>query len=127
LERVVVETAGDVIGERALSDWVHERERLAPGAWDVDAGRRARLTSPPLVTPYHPPQRPALAAPTIEARFADVSETEPALTRDVALAALVASHGNVTQAARRLGIHKATLYRYLRAWGLSRKDFSSPA
>jgi transcriptional regulator of acetoin/glycerol metabolism len=49
------------------------------------------------------------------------------LTRDVALDALKASHGNVTRAAQRLGIHKATLYRRLRAWRLSRKDFSSPA
>jgi DNA-binding NtrC family response regulator len=126
LERVVVETAGDVIGERALSDWIRERERLAPGSWDVDAGRRARLASPPLVTPYRPPQRPALLAPTIEARFADVSETELPLTREAALDALASSRGNVTRAARRLGVHKATLYRRLRAWGLSRKDFSSP-
>jgi transcriptional regulator with GAF, ATPase, and Fis domain len=126
LERVVVETAGDVIGERALSDWIRERERLAPGSWDVDAGRRARLASPPLVTPYRPPQRSALAAPTIEARFADVSETEIPLTREAALDALASSRGNVTRAARRLGVHKATLYRRLRAWGLSRKDFSSP-
>jgi DNA-binding NtrC family response regulator len=126
LERVVVETAGDVIGERALSDWIRERERLAPGSWDVDAGRRARLASPPLVTPYRPPQRPALTAPAIEARFADVSETELPLTREAALDALASSHGNVTRAAQRLGVHKATLYRRLRAWGLSRKDFSSP-
>jgi DNA-binding NtrC family response regulator len=127
LERVVVETAGDVIGERALADWIRERERLAPGAWDVAAGRRARLASPPLMTPYRPPQTPSLPGPTIEARFADVSETGVALTRDVALDALKASHGNVTRAAQRLGIHKATLYRRLRAWRLSRKDFSSPA
>lgn len=125
LERVVVETAGDVIGERALAEWVRERERVAPGTWDVDAGQRARLAAPPLVTPYRPPPRPALGAPTIEARFADIADTEPALTRDAALNALVASHGNVTRAARRLGIHKSTLYRRLHAWGLSRKDFSA--
>jgi transcriptional regulator of acetoin/glycerol metabolism len=79
------------------------------------------------MTPYRPPQTPSLPGPTIEARFADVSETGAALTRDVALDALKASHGNVTRAAQRLGIHKATLYRRLRAWRLSRKDFSSPA
>jgi DNA-binding NtrC family response regulator len=127
LERVVVETAGDVIGERALSEWIRERESLAAGGWDVVAGRRARLSSPPLLTPYRPPQSPSLAGPMIEARFADVSEAEPALTRDLALEALKASRGNVTRAAQRLGIHKATLYRRLRAWRLSRKDFSSPA
>jgi DNA-binding NtrC family response regulator len=127
LERVVVETAGDVIGERALSDWIRERERLSPGSWDLDAGRRARLASPPLVTPYRPPQLPSPTAPTIEARFADVSDAQPALTRDVALDALAESRGNVTRAAQRLGIHKATLYRRLRAWGLSRTDFSSRA
>ncbi|MFZ5876008.1 MAG: sigma-54 interaction domain-containing protein [Nitrospirota bacterium] len=127
LERVVVETAGDVIGERALSEWIRERERLTPGAWDVDAGRRARLAAPPLVTPYHPPRLPSPTAPTIEARFTDVSATGPALTRDAALEALKASRGNVTRAAQRLGVHKTTLYRRLRAWGVTRKDFSSPA
>jgi DNA-binding NtrC family response regulator len=126
LERVVVETTGEVIGERALADWIRERERLAPGAWDVDAGRRARLASPPLVTPYRPPQLPSLPGPTIEAQFADVAEHESSLTRAAALDALKASHGNVTRAAQRLGVHKATLYRRLRAWGLSRTDFPSP-
>jgi sigma-54 specific flagellar transcriptional regulator A len=126
LERVVVETAGEVIGERALTDWIRERERLAPGAWDVDAVRRTRLAAPPLVTPYRPPQRPALPGPTIDAQFADLSEPESSLTQDAALDALKASHGNVTRAAQRLGVHKATLYRRLRAWGLSRKDFPSP-
>jgi DNA-binding NtrC family response regulator len=127
VERVVVETAGDVIGERALTDWIRERETLAPGSWNVEAGRRARLVSPPLVPPYRPPELPSPTTPTIEARFADVSETEPLLTRDIALDALAASRGNVTRAAQRLGVHKATLYRRLRAWGLSRKDFSSPS
>jgi DNA-binding NtrC family response regulator len=122
----VVETTGEVIGERALADWIRERERLAPGAWDVDAGRRARLASPPLVTPYRPPQLPSLPGPTIEAQFADVAEHESSLTRAAALDALKASHGNVTRAAQRLGVHKATLYRRLRAWGLSRTDFPSP-
>ncbi|MFZ5861523.1 MAG: sigma-54 interaction domain-containing protein [Nitrospirota bacterium] len=126
VERVVVETAGDAIGERALADWIRERERLAPGAWDVEAGRRTRLASTPLVTPYRPPLLPAPTGPTITARFTDVSETTPALTQDTALDALRASRGNVTRAAQRLGVHKATLYRRLRAWGLGRKDFSSP-
>jgi transcriptional regulator of acetoin/glycerol metabolism len=79
-----------------------------------------------LVTSYRPTRRPSLPGPTIEAQFADVTSPEPLLTRDAALDALNASHGNVTRAAQQLGVHKATLYRRLRAWGLSRKDFSSP-
>jgi DNA-binding NtrC family response regulator len=125
LERVVVEAAGEVIGERAFADWIRERERLVPGTWDLDAARRARETATPLVTPYLPTTARALEAPTIDATYteSDAGDAPAALTRDAILAALTASGGNVTRAARQLRLHKATLYRRLRQWGVTRKDF----
>jgi DNA-binding NtrC family response regulator len=133
LERIVVESAGDVIGERAFAEWVRERERLAPGAWDLEASRRARVSVTPIITPYPAASPRALAAPTIDATYTESpAEAErrsppPRLTREAVLAALAASGGNVTQAARQLGLHKATLYRRLREWGVHRKDFPAPS
>ena len=40
LERVYVETGGEVIGRKAFDEWVEEREQFSPGAWNVEAGRR---------------------------------------------------------------------------------------
>lgn len=129
LERVVVEAAGDVIGERAFVDWIREREHLAPGAWDLPSAHRTRLSAPPVVTPYHRDSLPTLTATTIDASYTESDDqTEPTpLTRDAVFAALAASGGNVTRAARQLGLHKATLYRRLREWGVSRKDFPLPS
>ncbi len=128
LERVVVESAGDVIGERAFIDWIRERNDLAPGAWDLSAAHRTRMAAPPLVTPYGR-DRPTLPAPTIDASYTESDDRSPPtpLTREATLSALAASGGNVTKAARQLGVHKATLYRRLRAWGVGRKDFSPPS
>lgn len=120
LERIVVETAGEVIGERAFAEWVREREHVAPGAWDIGAGARR---APPLITPPLPSARASLGAPTIDATFSDVIDPPPALTRRAVLDALASAGGNVTRAARILGFHKATLYRHLRAWGISRREF----
>ncbi len=127
LERVVVEVAGEVIGERAFADWIRERDRLAPGTWDLAAVHRARFSASPLVTPYRGISPPALGAPTIDASFTESGGRGAALplTRDAVLAALAASGGNVTRAAEHLGLHKATLYRRLREWGISRRDFPS--
>jgi DNA-binding NtrC family response regulator len=52
-----------------------------------------------------------------------------AIEREAALRALAYSNGSITRAARALGIHRATLYRKLRAWGLSGRpgrDGSAP-
>lgn len=129
LERVVVESAGDVIGERAFVDWIRERNGLTPGAWDLAEARRTRLSTPPLVTPYRRAPLPTLPGPTIDASYTESDDrSEPApLTRDAVFSALAASGGNVTKAARQLGLHKATLYRRLREWGVSRKDFPPPS
>lgn len=47
------------------------------------------------------------------------------LTKDVIQQTFQKAHGNITQAARLLGIHKATLYRHMKSLGLSRESLST--
>jgi DNA-binding NtrC family response regulator len=48
------------------------------------------------------------------------------LTRECIARAYQRTAGNITQAARSLGVHKATLYRWMKALGLTRADLESP-
>ncbi|MGQ4808734.1 Anaerobic nitric oxide reductase transcription regulator NorR [Candidatus Entotheonellaceae bacterium PAL068K] len=151
LERVYVETATEVISRSAFDEWVEEREQFVPGLWDLEARRMALATRPTFITPYHDntsplppvlPPSPAAPAPIevapLRAVFplgAERSETTPVwvaaahgsqeLTRERMAAAFQQAGGNMTQAARYLGVHKATLYRRLKALGLTREDLES--
>ena len=49
-----------------------------------------------------------------------------ALTRERIARAYQQTVGNITQAARALGVHKATLYRHMKALGLDRADLEAP-
>ena len=52
LERVYVETVGEVIGRKAFDEWVEEREQFSPGAWNVEARQTSLAERPVLITPY---------------------------------------------------------------------------
>ena len=148
LERVYVETSGEVIGRRALDEWVEEREQFSPGLWDLEARRTALETRPTFIPPYRdsavltPPLLPAstsATAPIEVVSVRDGSAVEPLrpegqpvwhtsepgsreLTRERLAEVFHQAGGNMTQAARYLGVHKATVYRRLKALGLSRQD-----
>jgi hypothetical protein len=47
------------------------------------------------------------------------------LTEGIIRQAFADAGGNATRAARLLGVHKATLYRHIKALGLNRKDFET--
>jgi two-component system response regulator HydG len=145
LERVYVETTADVIGGRAFDEWVQERTQVFPGAWDLDMRQASRAMRPALITPYHGQQRARPLLPDFHQGSAPI-DVEPAavkhldnamydalpqqysqpqscskeLTRQRIVQAYQRSDGNITQAARLLGVHKATLYRRMKALGLSR-------
>jgi len=128
LERVFVETESEVIGARAFREWVNERQDFTPGDWgpEVDPGH-SRITPPyPSVEPGrllpggHPP---ALAGPAAEPLLLTPRRTTaPAdLDEDEIRAACHSAGGNLTAAARLLGVHRATLYRYMKKLNLDRE------
>ena len=49
LERGFIETQAEVIGARAFTEWVGERQDFAPGRWGIEAveNRQSRPISPP--------------------------------------------------------------------------------
>ena len=149
MERIYVETVGEVIGRRALDEWVQERVLFAPGTWDLEA-RRARLAQRPALVPPYPADaalsrpllpyyRDAATAIDVESRAVPGSEYPPAapdiaplprqrgdlLTPERMVWAYHRAGGNMTAAARLLGIHKATLYRHMKTLGLSREDLEA--
>jgi sigma-54 specific flagellar transcriptional regulator A len=151
LERVYVETAADAIGKKAFEEWRQERTQVFPGAWNLTSRQASRAMRPALITPYHGRQeaRPLLpdfqpgVAP-IDVEPLAVESFEPAgyrkppqqyskphkrpkdLTRERIARAYQQTVGNITQAARALGVHKATLYRHMKALGLARADLEAP-
>ncbi|MDK2971559.1 MAG: hypothetical protein PWP23_1314 [Candidatus Sumerlaeota bacterium] len=148
MERIFVESTGDVIGARALSAWVAERDYLMPGDWNADALFEPR---PPIIPPHQPAQTPPgfsgadprqpdpsgwtspghepLYLPpgevVIDVPSAPPPPTPPAeITTDVLQAAYRQAGGNITAAARSLGMHKATFYRHMKRLGMERGDLS---
>lgn len=116
LERVFVETGAEVIGARAFAEWVRERQDFSPGEWGV---RMPTVVSgAPVVPPYVPAAHGAPSSPVAQATG---HSTRPHnLEREEILDALQGCNGNLSAAARRLGVHRATLYRYMRKLGLHR-------
>ena len=51
--------------------------------------------------------------------------TKPEITKEILLRAYKNTKGNITQAARLLGIHKATFYRYMKTMGLTRESLNN--
>ena len=117
LERVFVETRADVIGARAFAEWVRERQDFLPGDWSLERAHPSAAVELPYPLAG---QRRLLAAPTpVDAR----RNTRPAeLDPEEIRRAYRAAAGNLTAAARLLGVHRATLYRALERLGLARDD-----
>ena len=130
LERVYVETSSEVIGRRAFDEWVEERSNFAPGSWDIEAREAAQAARPPLITPlpYDPPDPPRLLPPGPRAEdempMLNLPASQQSLTPERLTRAYRQAGGNITQAARLLGVHKVTLYRHMKAHGITRSDLA---
>jgi len=113
LERVFVETPGGVIGVRAFAEWVRERQAFTPGEWEPSAHHPA----PALPPPHQADRLPDVEVLPARRRGIPAELSEPAIRQ-----AWRQTGGNLTAAARLLGVHRATLYRYLQRLGLSRRQ-----
>lgn len=128
LERVYIETRTEVIGARAFGEWIRERRDFSPGEWGPQSP--ATRLSPALAPPWPlPSERRLLTStqPLIEADLVPKRDlrrsTRPAnLDEGEIRSAYRAASGNLAFAARLLGVHRATLYRYLERLGLNRED-----
>jgi transcriptional regulator with GAF, ATPase, and Fis domain len=151
LERVYVETIGEVIGRKAFDEWVEERSQFSPGAWNVEARQTSLAERPVLIPPYPGTYRlvparlpagpetqpPIEIAPTAFTYLDSQTQRHPAsqeitpqhvpqeLTQERLVQAYHRAAGNLTKAARLLGVHRATLYRRMQALGLSREDLAA--
>jgi DNA-binding NtrC family response regulator len=126
LERVFIETEAPVIGARAFGEWIRERQSFAPGDWGQGAGRqRPSVMAPPYPLPSQQHLLASSPAAFLEAEL--LPARRPRSTRPAALdaeevgRAYRAAGGNIAGAARLLGVHRATLYRYLKRLGLGRE------
>jgi len=127
IERVIVETTGGVIGRDAFKEWAEERISLARGAvptaplpLSLPPGTRGAVgTAPPplLIEAGASPASFPGASPASFPRASPASLDAPTIQQ-----AFRNSRGNLTQAARLLGVHKATLYRRMKTLGIKRVD-----
>jgi len=116
LERVYVENQGEIIGARAFRDWVGERQQAVAGQAE---------SSVALSTPWQPGSGGMIEAELVSEPAASRirRSTRPAeLDVDEIRHAYRAAHGNLSAASRLLGVHRATLYRYLDKLGIRRED-----
>jgi len=117
IERVVVESETEAIGARAFTEWIRERRQFAadlPGADPASSSARSLPVALPWSgTTQSPPRTPA--APGRKGQKQDLSA-------EMIRHAYAAADGNLSAAARHLGIHRATLYRHLQRLGLHRDE-----
>jgi DNA-binding NtrC family response regulator len=114
LERVYVETHAEIIGARAFREWVRERQDFSPGEWGPEPSPAGAAVALPWPLPGAPPESVSVR-PRRSTRPANLT---PATIRR----AWQMTNGNLSAAARLLGVHRATLYRYLGSLGLTRSD-----
>lgn len=123
LERVFIESQSDVVGARAFREWVLERQDFSPGDWGPE---RLGAESGPLALPY-PLGHDRILLSRSESTLVKEPRhtTRPVdLNEEAIRHAWTAEKGNLAAAARSLGVHRATLYRYLKKLNLSRRDLT---
>ncbi len=132
LERVFIESQSEVIGARAFREWVNERQDFSPGDWgpgQLGSDGIALSLPYPLANDrvlLSRPERLALAGPIPENAVGAARTTRPVnLTAESIRDAWRGSQGNLASAARLLGVHRATLYRYMKKLNLTRASLDS--
>ncbi len=117
VERVVVESETEAIGARAFREWIQERQQFSAGTQPQPLADAPQPL--PVAVPYHGDD---LAG---DLPVAPHSQGEKvALTEAVIRQAYQQADGNLSAAARILGVHRATLYRHLKRLNLVRDNLS---
>ncbi len=118
IERVVVETEAEAIGARAFAEWIRERQQFAD---DLPVAHpSSRTSSLPVALPWSGATQGSsrtAAVPGLKGKKSDLSAEK--IRR-----AYAAADGNLSAAARHLGVHRATLYRHLQRLGIERDQLS---
>lgn len=148
LERAYVETTSSVIELAAFEEWAYEQSQHFPGHWQNPASQNPSMSRPIAVSPYPmmyralPPRTVSEATPTIDIDPSAITHLDSAppeqrppplltgpraprvLTRQRIVQAYNQAAGNLAEAARLLGVHRATLYRRMQALGITRDDLA---
>ncbi|MFK5927047.1 MAG: sigma-54 dependent transcriptional regulator [Desulfuromusa sp.] len=119
IERVVVESQTEAIGARAFSEWIGERQQFVGSARVLPADGNQRNL--PVVLPY--PQGDEFRTYQVPS-YDHVQGKRIELSEDLIREAYQKAAGNLSAAARYLGVHRATLYRHLRRLKLTRQNLS---
>ncbi|WP_321368552.1 sigma-54 dependent transcriptional regulator [uncultured Desulfuromusa sp.] len=119
IERVVVESETEAIGVRAFTEWIAERQKFSSSKTIASADENLRNL--PVAIPYSHQNEESddqsFANSVVQGKRIDLPE---ALIRQ----AYQKSAGNLSVAAKYLGVHRATLYRHLKRLNLTRQDLS---
>jgi transcriptional regulator with GAF, ATPase, and Fis domain len=119
IERVVVESETEAIGARAFSEWINERQQFSNSKNVISADEKH--LNLPVAIPYSPSDENGgyleTSSRSVQGKKIDLSEAE-------IRTAFRKSAGNLSAAARYLGVHRATLYRHLHSLNLTRQNLS---
>jgi len=118
IERVVVESETEAIGARAFSEWISERQKFSSSKNLILTDENHRNL--PVAIPYSPVNQDGGSQDSLHS----VPGKKIDLSEDLIRTAFQKSAGNLSAAARYLGVHRATLYRHLQSLNLTRQDLS---
>lgn len=115
IERVLVESEAEAIGARAFTEWIQERQQFSVSA-QASTVQEDQLKLP-VAVPYHQPRGQAEEPLRVPGKQLELSESE-------LRHAYRSENGNLSAAARRLGVHRSTLYRHLKRLQLDRDELT---
>jgi len=117
VERVVVESETEAIGARAFREWIQERQQFSAGTQPQPLADAPQPL--PVAVPYHGDDLAGDLPVAPHSRGEKVALTEAVIRQ-----AYQQADGNLSAAARILGVHRATLYRHLKRLNLVRDNLS---
>ncbi|GAB4277454.1 MAG: hypothetical protein Kow0029_20130 [Candidatus Rifleibacteriota bacterium] len=129
MERLFAENQTEVIGLRALKEWYQERQMFLHRTEISEDRSYKDITILPYRNAIPLGMNKIENERIIPAEYSKVLPTEnngrasiKPLTKEDLKAAYSAAGGNITRASEILGIHKATFYRHLKNFDLTRED-----